>query len=263
MILRALQDAPRLGIGSDELAASIGRTRNCVKTTVYRLISEGRAAVFARSHFSRYFASQEARDAAADELAEVCRVIREQKAAVSKEARLKRDRERWHANPRRHTKKLAGSCGVPAAELLLDALVAAAPNGRSINALAQETGRHYETCKASLHRLREAGRAHSANKHAYSEYFARAEDAAAAQRLLDAPKPVKPKPVKLERVKPYDIQRREHDEQPKPKKAQPVIDWSQAKRTECRPTMAGRQYEVSGHVAGGFYSEWMALRGQA
>lgn len=121
-------------------------------------------------------------------------------------------------------------------ELIIEALKKAAPHGRSIKQIEAECGRSYTAVKCSMHRLQRTGGVAGLRRANDAWYFANKEDRDTFAKTLRKPA----KPAKLERAKPYDIKRREHDEQPKPKRAPPTIDWSRAKLTTCPPCNVDR-----------------------
>jgi hypothetical protein len=264
-VMAALRCVSEVGLEIDQVAQAVGRDYDTVKATLARMKRLGMVWTVTLHHFAAYFATAAARDAARAGIEEWHESTRVQRGIEAAKRQRVRERVRYGLSPEAKARPDEQSC----TEFLSEYLKRMIPHPVSIDQGVEASGKTRASVKRSMARLVQQGRAWAISRPGFARYFGseEARDAAAAAQQVPVKKPAPAKPRQGRRATPkppaYAPVLGGPARQPKPQR-QPcqVIGLETAPRTVGPPCKLDR-FKVEGPVVGGFYSEWLTLRGCA
>jgi hypothetical protein len=264
-VMAALRCVSEVGLEIDQVAQAVGRDYDTTKATLTRMKRLGMVWTVTLHHFAAYFATAAARDAARAGIEEWHEATRLQRSIEAAKRQRERERVRSGMSPEAPPRPDKQSC----TEFLAEYLVRMLPSPVSIDQGVDACGKTRHSVKRSMARLVKQGRAWAISRPGFARYFGsqEARDAAAAVPHVPAKKAATPKPRHGRRVTPkppaYTPVPGGLPRQPKPPR-QPcqIIGLETAPRT-VGPACKLDRFKVEGPVVGGFYSEWLTLRGCA
>jgi hypothetical protein len=248
----------------DQVAQEVGRDYDTTKAMLARMKKLGMVWSVTLHHFAAYFASAAARDAARAGIEEWHEATRVQRGIEAEKRQRLRERVRYGLSPEAQPRPDEQSC----TEFLDEYLKRMLPNPVSIDQGVEASGKTRCSVKRSMARLVKQGRAWAISRPGFARYFGseEARDAAAAVlQKMPAKKVAAPKPRHGRRATPkppaYAPVPGGPARQSKPPRLPvQIIGLETAPRIECPPCKLDR-FKVEGPVIGGFYSEWLTLRG--
>jgi hypothetical protein len=264
-VMAALRCVSEVGLEIDQVAQAVGREYDTTKATLARMKRLGMVWTVTLHHFAAYFATAEARDAARAGIEEWHEATRVQRGIEAAKRQRVRERVRYGLSPEALPRPDEQSC----TEFLSEYLVRMLPSPVSIDQGVEASGKTRASVKRSMARLVKQGRAWAISRPRFARYFGsqEARDAAAEVLRVPAKKAVAPKPRQGRRATPkplaYTPVPGGLPRQPKPQRLPvQIIGLETAPRTVGPPCKLDR-FKVDGPVVGGFYSEWLTLRGCA
>jgi hypothetical protein len=264
-VMASLRCVSEVGLEIDQVAQAVGRDYDTTKATLARMKRLGMVWTVTLHHFAAYFATAAARDAARAGIEAWHEATRVQRGIEAAKRQRVRERVRYGLSPEAKARPDEQSC----TEFLAEYLVRMLPSPVSIDQGVDASGKTRHSVKRSMARLVKQGRAWAISRPGFARYFGsqEARDAAAAVLCAPAKKAAAPKPRQGHRVTPkpaaYTPVPGGLPRQPKPPR-QPcqIIGLETAPRT-VGPACKLDRFKVEGPVVGGFYSEWLTLRGCA